>query len=86
MPTMKVNFDNTQENWCLWGKLVGLWVRGLHPKPLDTKQLLDQMKAFDIKGASIPGPPRSIFFTHYADFWFSRKVRAACQQLRQVNS
>jgi hypothetical protein len=65
---MKVNFDDTVENWRLWGELVELWVYDLHPKPEDTAKLVNQMTAHGIKGASVYGPPtREVKFYSYGD-------------------
>jgi hypothetical protein len=54
---MKVNFNDTDENWRLWGELVALWVRNFQPKPDTAATLVDQMTAHGIKGASVYGPP-----------------------------
>jgi hypothetical protein len=64
--TMKVNFDDTVENWRLWGQLVELWICDLQPKPTDTGKMVNQMTAHGIKGASIYGPPdREVKFYSY---------------------
>ena len=63
---MKVNFDDTVENWRLWGELVELWIYNLHPKPADTGKLVNQMTAHGIKGASVYGPSdRTVTFYSY---------------------
>ena len=65
---MKIVFDDTTENWRLWGELVELWVCNLHPKPEDTGKLVNQMTAHGIKGASVYGPPtREVKFYSYTD-------------------
>ncbi|HEX3990669.1 MAG TPA: hypothetical protein VHX39_05810 [Acetobacteraceae bacterium] len=65
---MKVNFDNTEQNWRLWGELVELWIYNLHPKPTDTVQLVNQMTAHGIKNPSVPGDPnRKVMFYSYTD-------------------
>ena len=63
---MKVNFDDTVENWRLWGQLVELWICDLQPKPTDTGKMVNQMTAHGIKGASIYGPAdREVKFYSY---------------------
>jgi len=65
---MKVDFDDTEKNWRLWGGLVELWIYGLHPKPADSAKLANQMTAHGIKGVSIYGPPdREVKFYSYGD-------------------
>jgi hypothetical protein len=65
---MKVNFDDIEENWRLWGELVELWVYNLHPRPTDAAKLVNQMTAHGIKGASVYGPPtREVKFYSYTD-------------------
>jgi hypothetical protein len=54
---MKVDFNDTEQNWQLWGELVGLWVYNFQPKPDTAAELVDQMTAHGIKGASVYGPP-----------------------------
>jgi hypothetical protein len=54
---MKVNFNDTPDNWRLWGQLVELWVRNLQPKPETVETLVRQMAEHGIKGASVLGPP-----------------------------
>ncbi|WP_428536684.1 hypothetical protein [Rhodopila sp.] len=54
---MKVNFNDEQGNWCLWGQLVGLWARKMLPRPETAAALVKQMTDHCIKGASIDGPP-----------------------------
>jgi hypothetical protein len=63
---MKVNFDDTVENWRLWGELVELWIFDLQPKPKDVGKLTNQMTAHGIKGASVYGPTdREVKFYAY---------------------
>jgi hypothetical protein len=65
---MIVNFDDTVENWRLWGELVELWIYNLHPKPDNTGQLVNQMTAHGIKGGSVYGPAdRAVTFSFYDD-------------------
>jgi hypothetical protein len=65
---MKVDFDDIEENWRLWGELVELWVYNLHPRPTDTAKLVNQMTAHGIKGASVYGPSdRAVKFYSYTD-------------------
>jgi hypothetical protein len=65
---MKVNFDDTVENWRLWGELVELWICNLHPKPADAGKLVNQMTAHGIKGASAYGAPdREVKFYSYGN-------------------
>ncbi|WP_428489356.1 hypothetical protein [Rhodopila sp.] len=54
---MKVNFNDEQRNWGLWGQLVELWVRELQPRPETAAALVEQMTDHGIKGASVDGPP-----------------------------
>jgi hypothetical protein len=63
---MKVDFDDIEENWRLWGELVELWISDLHPKPTDVGKLVNQMTAHGIKGASVYGPStREVKFYSY---------------------
>ena len=65
---MKVDFDDTVENWRLWGELVELWCYKLHPWPDTTATMVNQMTAHGIKGASIYGPPtREVKFWQYTN-------------------
>jgi hypothetical protein len=65
---MKVDFDDTEENWRLWGELVELWICNLHPKPTDAGKLVNQMTAHGIKGASVFGAPdRKVEFYQYGN-------------------
>jgi hypothetical protein len=65
---MKIDFDDTLENWRLWGELVELWIFDLSPKPATTAQLVNQMTAHGIAGASVYGPPdRGVHFWSYTD-------------------
>jgi hypothetical protein len=51
----KVNFDDTTENWKLWGQLVELWICGLQPLPREVKDLVAQATAHGISNLSVPG-------------------------------
>jgi hypothetical protein len=63
---MKVDFEDTVENWRLWGELVELWIFDLQPKPANAAKLVNQMTAHGIKGASVYGPPdREVKFYSY---------------------
>jgi hypothetical protein len=65
---MKVDFDDIEENWRLWGELVELWIFDLQPKPADAAKLVNQMTAHGIKGASVYGPPdREVKFYSYTN-------------------
>ncbi|MEA2738840.1 MAG: hypothetical protein QOH05_2147 [Acetobacteraceae bacterium] len=65
---MRVDFNDTVENWRLWGELVELWAYNLHPKPDTTAKLVNQMTAHGIQGASVFGPPdREVKFYAYTD-------------------
>ncbi|HEY0185484.1 MAG TPA: hypothetical protein VGC09_22000 [Rhodopila sp.] len=65
---MKVDFNDTVENWRLWGELVELWAYNLHPKPDTTGKLVNQMTAHGIKGASVYGPTdRKVEFYSYTE-------------------
>ena len=65
---MKVDFNDTVENWRLWGELVEMWAYKLHPWPDDTAKLVNQMTAHGIKGASVIGPPdREVKFYQYGN-------------------
>jgi hypothetical protein len=65
---MKVDFDDTVENWRLWGQLVELWICDLQPKPTDSAKLVNQMTAHGIKGAGVYGPPdRKVEFMQYSE-------------------
>jgi hypothetical protein len=63
---MKVDFDDTVENWRLWGQLVELWILELQPKPDTAGKLENQMTAHGIMGASVYGSPdREVKFYSY---------------------
>ena len=65
---MKVDFDDTVENWRLWGQLVELWICDLQPKPTDSAKLVNQMTAHGIRGAGVYGPPdRKVEFKSYGE-------------------
>jgi hypothetical protein len=65
---MKVDFDDIEENWRLWGELVELWICNLQPRPTDAGKLANQMTAHGIKGASVYGPPdRKVQFYQYGN-------------------
>jgi hypothetical protein len=65
---MKVNFDDTQENWCLWGELVQHWICKRREKPDSTDKLINQMTAHGITGADVYGPnPRPVKFVSYGE-------------------
>lgn len=73
-PLLKVDFDDTQENWQLWGELVGFWIENLMPRPRDNLELLNQMKAHHIEGANVPGPPRAVIIPQYSDIYPPLKI------------
>jgi hypothetical protein len=52
---MKVKFDDTRENWRLWGELVERWIREDQPRPKKVKDLVHQAKERGIASASVPG-------------------------------
>jgi hypothetical protein len=52
---MKVNFDDTTENWRLWGQLVERWICKRQPRPEKVKDLVSQAKQHGIASASVPG-------------------------------
>lgn len=54
---MKVDFEDTVQNWRLWGQLVQLWVYKFQPKPTDLAELVSQMTAHGITGANAFGSP-----------------------------
>jgi hypothetical protein len=63
---MKVNFDNTTQNWQLWGQLVELWICGLQPLPKEVKDLVTQAKTHGISNVSVPGSQdRNVVFYWY---------------------
>jgi hypothetical protein len=63
---MKVKFDDTVENWRLWGQLVENWIYDRRDKPEDTVKLINQMEAHGISGAGVYGPsPRPVKFYSY---------------------
>jgi hypothetical protein len=66
---MKVDFNDTVENWRLWGELVELWAYNLQPKPDTAAKLVNQMTAHGVKGASVYGPPDRVvtFYTYTND-------------------
>jgi hypothetical protein len=65
---MKVDFDDTVENWRLWGELVEFWSANLHPKPDNVANLVNQMVAHGISGANVYGPPdREVRFYSVTD-------------------
>ena len=65
---MKVNFDDSEENWRLWGELVELWICDLQPKPTDAGKLTNQMTAHGITNASVYGSPdRKVQFYQYGN-------------------
>lgn len=63
---MKVKFDDTTENWRLWGQLVELWICGLQPSPKEVKGLVAQATAHGISNFSVPGAQdRNVVFYWY---------------------
>lgn len=65
---MKVNFDDTPENWRLWGELVEHWICKRHPRPDDTDKLINQMTAHGITSAGVYGStPRPVEFVSYGE-------------------
>ncbi len=65
---MKVDFDDTVQNWRLWGELVEHWINCRHPKPDDTVKLINQMTAHAITGAGVYGTsPRPVHFNSYQE-------------------
>jgi hypothetical protein len=63
---MKVNFDDTTENWQLWGQLVELWICGLQPLPKEVKGLVAQATTHGISNVSVPGSQdRDVVFYWY---------------------
>jgi hypothetical protein len=65
-PTMKVTFDDTAENWRLWGQLVELWICGLQPAPKEVKDLVAQATAHGISKFVVPGSQdRNVVFYWY---------------------
>lgn len=61
---MKVNFEDTVQNWRLWGELVAIWVYDIQPKPANAAELVNQMTAHGITGASVIGPPDRVVNFH----------------------
>ena len=63
---MKVNFDDTKENWRLWSELVQLWINKCHERPASSDKLVNEMTAHGITGASVYGQsPRPVLFYSY---------------------
>lgn len=63
---MKVQFDDTLQNWQLWGQLVELWICGLEPQPKEVKGLVAQATAHGITNFSVPGvQDRNVVFYWY---------------------
>jgi hypothetical protein len=63
---MKVDFDDTVQNWQLWGQLVELWISGLQPLPKEVKDLVAQAKTHGISNVSVYGPQdRNVVFHWY---------------------
>jgi hypothetical protein len=62
---MKVNFDDTVENWRLWGEIVENWIYARLDKPTDTAKLINQMTAHGITNPSVYGPARAVEITQY---------------------
>jgi hypothetical protein len=63
---MKVNFDDTTQNWQLWGQLVELWICGLQPLPKEVKGLIAQATTHGISTVSVPGSQdRDVVFYWY---------------------
>ena len=63
---MKVGFDDTTQNWQLWGQLVELWICGLQPLPKEVKDLVAQAEAHGISNPSVPGDQnRNVKFYWY---------------------
>lgn len=52
-----ISFEDTVQNWQLWGELVELWADSLHPIPSTSADLLKQMWAHGITNAAVYGPP-----------------------------
>jgi hypothetical protein len=67
---MSVDFDDTTQNWELWGKLVEGWIRGIVPLPKDVNSLVSQGKERNISNFSVPGAQdRNVVFS-----WYNEKV------------
>jgi hypothetical protein len=65
---MKVDFDDTADNWLHWGELVEHWINDRLPRPENNGQLLNQMKAHGITDAEVYGPPgQAVQFYDYKD-------------------
>ena len=64
---MKVDFEDTTQNWQLWGQLVELWICGLQPLPKEVKDLVAQAKAHGIASASVPGAQDRIVKFYWYD-------------------
>lgn len=63
--SMKVEFDDTIENWQLWGLLVESWSRGVKKVPEYVADLVAQAKDRGIASASVYGDqnrPVKIYF------------------------
>jgi hypothetical protein len=70
---MKVNFDDTTENWQLWGQLVELWICGLQPLPKEVKGLVAQATTHGISNVSVPGSQdRDVVF-----YWYDQSKELA---------
>lgn len=63
--TTMVGFDDTTQNWQLWGQLVEMWALRLHPTPDTAAKLVAQMSAHGIQGAYVDGPPGRPVKFHY---------------------
>lgn len=58
----RVLFDNTDENWTIWGTLVNGWIASKTARPKDTQALTTQMRNAGIANPAIPGNDRTVRF------------------------
>ena len=63
---MKVKFEDTPENWHLWGQLVERWIHHPDQKPKTVKDLITQGKDHKIANFAVPGAQdRKVEFYDY---------------------
>jgi hypothetical protein len=64
---MKVDFEDTMENWRLWGELIELWIYYPDRQPDDTDGLINQMEAHGITKPGVYGSSRKVKFVSYGE-------------------
>ena len=65
---MKVEFDDTFDNWLRWGQLVEHWVDKRQDRPANVQLLKNRMTAHGITNAEVYGDQnREVKFVEYED-------------------